>query len=121
MKTKKSVKTKKDSLIIDRKRWLRGEQGCNASKLFRSEDKKMCCLGFFARKCGYTIKEIRNVYAPQDCTLNKFPGWLVFKGVNTDIGVNLMTINDGVGMDNKVREKKIIKVFKKKGISVVFK
>lgn len=50
-------------LVIDRSRWLRGE-GSSRSRLLRSSDGKMCCVGFFALACGLTPADILDRSTP---------------------------------------------------------
>lgn len=50
---------------VSRKRWIRGEYDSDAgrignSRLYRPEDKKMCCLGFLARASGAKVEDIFN-------------------------------------------------------------
>lgn len=42
-------------LVIDRKRWKRGN-GMTSALL--TDSGQMCCLGFYARACGFSRKEI---------------------------------------------------------------
>jgi hypothetical protein len=49
-------------VVIDRTRWLRGEP--EDSYLLRSEDGKMCCLGFAELAAGATPEEITDSGAP---------------------------------------------------------
>lgn len=42
---------------VERSRWLRGE-GSDASRLLRSEDHLMCCVGFFCKAMGFTDDEL---------------------------------------------------------------
>lgn len=128
-------------LVIDRKRWLRGDgldnilsypEMTTSSFLYRDKDKKMCCLGFFCRQLsGLTIDDIRNMPDPLSV--------LTIKGVekkgmevllapllnkqqnaNNTICGNLMLINDAEDMTEKERENGIIKLFKKINVKVKF-
>lgn len=50
-------------LVIDRTKWFRGDS--RLSKLIVPEaDNKMCCLGFYAKECGYTDDEILGFAEP---------------------------------------------------------
>ena len=53
----------KIKVYIDRNRWLRGE-GSGVSRLLRSTDGKMCCLGFCMLALGRTEEQIRDVTTP---------------------------------------------------------
>ena len=46
-------------VVIDRKRWLRGE-GTARSRLLRPEDGKMCCIGFVAKAAGVEDVEMKD-------------------------------------------------------------
>lgn len=50
-------------LIIDRKRWLRGE-GEEVSSLLRRYDNKMCCLGFLCLAIGFSPTQITGIASP---------------------------------------------------------
>ena len=50
-------------LVIDRRRWLRGEGGL-VSALYRDSDRKMCCLGFACLASGLRVADIRNKALP---------------------------------------------------------
>lgn len=128
-------------LIIDRTLWFRGN-GSAMSKL-RLMDGKMCCLGFYALACDYSVEEITNK--------------LYFGGVAGDINVNteeyipakgesawlnarscgplfiyrdfwmgekvyasLANINDDMDLTDQVREARIAKIFKQNGVQIEF-
>lgn len=62
-------------VVIDRKRWLRGE-GSSTSKLLRSSDGKMCCLGFVCIQAGASETDIMDISSPisivyGDCFIKK--------------------------------------------------
>lgn len=58
-------KRKKMKFTIDREKWLRGESP-SVSRLLRSIDRKMCCLGFAALASGYTENDIRDKTGPSE-------------------------------------------------------
>lgn len=98
--------------ILDRKLWLRGGGGW-MSRLLRSTDGKMCCLGQLALQCGLTREQIADrtsLYTLQ-VELPEALRWLVsmrqgllagptHSGTRTELRVNsvsakrLMSIND---------------------------
>lgn len=57
MKAKSKVKPKR-GFTIDRRIWYRGEDG--GSYLYRSEDRKQCCVGIYLRACGVAVKDVRD-------------------------------------------------------------
>ena len=112
----KNVKT----LVIKRSRWLRGESN---SYLLRPKDKKMCCLGFYARACGAQASDINGYCAPSE--YSGFPAWLLsddfFAGpACSSAAYKLMRANDSVNKTDKQREKIIKAEFKKRGVTVKF-
>jgi len=116
-------------LIIDRRRWLRGEGEDNErSFLYRSSDKKMCCLGFYCRAIGYSIADIRDVSTPVYAGSNsnyeeEIPAALkplIDKGWDTALSSRLMCENDDQGLTLEVRENRIRDGFKEMGVEVEF-
>jgi hypothetical protein len=107
-------------LVIDRKRWLRGE-GDRTSFLLRPSDGKMCCLGFFGLACGIPASLLDGVPAPQSVLRSEWPAWLVTR---SDIPgcanpsstcVKLMTLND-----DDPDETHIARIFREHGVEVIF-
>lgn len=107
-------------LIIDREKWLRGEESDN-SFLLRKEDKKMCCLGFYALACGLDQIDICQKREPVNvCSLlSGKADWLLENGsnglMNSTYASELMCINDVDG-----NEEKITKIFADNGVEVEF-
>lgn len=107
------------TLTIDRKRWLCGE-GSENSELYRPKDRKMCCLGFFARQiCGAKVEDIKGKDGPGDTTF-EWPEWLLQDRITTDKCYRLMETNDVEILTTKERESKVKKMFAKKDIKTVF-
>lgn len=99
---------------IDRKYWIRGTGG-KGSTLLRSchtEEKEMCCLGFFAKALGHEDEVLTSRATPEDVCPNApehnlFPekfvdrasdGQLFENGGtlrNTRVTLELMAVNDG--------------------------
>lgn len=103
-------------LIIKRSKWLRGETE-EDSQLLSPNTGKMCCLGFLARQCGYTAKDIKGILTPEDvANTSKFIPRLikVNEGVfnNTKLCNTFMDINDASEITDYQREKRLIKWFK---------
>lgn len=138
-KTKRRVK-----IVIDRKRWSRGQNTGNTSlyngKHSAQEERKFqCCLGFAINQgCNIHNVALAEISTPQDLKpssqkkVAKSP--LAFllddhnegkKGttpefLDSSITENLISINDAQNISNKVREKKIAKIFDTQGVDVVF-
>lgn len=119
-------------LVIDRKRWLRGEE---KSALVRKFDKKMCCLGFLGRACGIRRKDMVAVARPErlnsSSDIKKWPAWLVSfiempAWQDADyfdtgrLGQQLMSLNDNQEISDKMREYKLKRKFKSVGLEVEF-
>lgn len=100
------------NLVIDRKRWLRGE-GSQNSKLLRPIDGKMCCLGFYGLACGLSAEHLRNVGLPADtASCRLWPPWLRDSDFECD---DLTYLND-----NDPDEAKIAAIFARHGVTVRF-
>lgn len=110
MKTKKLNK----NLVIDRRKWLRG---CDDSKLYDSETRRMCCLGFCAIQNGFRKKDIKDHPYPSDID---FKPLLDNNGRWRPTTEKLMEVNDNTKIDDSVREKKIISLFKRFKVRVKF-
>ncbi len=123
-------------IIIDRKIWLHGkkqiDQTCDtpskASALYRSLDKKMCCIGIYLNQCGIP-KKILLDKSDAICILDvgyplpKQAAWLVdtqghsseeYHNNSIDSG-RLMTINDASANENTIK-----KLFAKHDVEVEF-
>lgn len=89
-------------LVIQRSKWLRGDDGKSDSSLLRSSDGKMCCLGFLSLACGLTKSQIKDKPAPSElfASLDEVPEemrWLLKNdnhGRDSDEGNTLMSVND---------------------------
>ena len=107
-------------LTIDRSRWLRGETA-EKSYLCRPRDKKMCCLGFLALQCGYTLEDITDSETPLLANgNNKFPDSIVEGDEHTEVCCALMRINDDGKLKEYERESKLKTLFKQADILVEF-
>ena len=113
-------------LIIDRQMWLRGE-GATVSRLLRSSDGKMCCLGQLGIACGIPSEMIKNRAVPSDVPLhvNAFPRFLIsdpeYQPDASNECLALMKINDGVYYYSEAeREHALTMEFAKHDIQVEF-
>jgi len=113
-------------LTIQRSKWLRGAK--DGSCLLNDEG-RMCCLGFSARynfkwakddilgvatPDGYSKK--REIY--KDCSLLKeSKSGLI---VDSEFASSAININDSSLIRGKIREQKLIKLFKENGINLKF-
>ena len=64
--------SKKKSFTINRKKWLRGE-GDDDSRLLRSTDNKMCCLGFLGKACGISSACLSGRGMPNTIRMPEWP------------------------------------------------
>lgn len=127
-------------VVIDRKRWLRGE-GTSNSFLLRASDGKMCCLGHVCKAYGKTDDELLQVCEPESthrCTggragrgvaLAKQPGTgtpLLFIDEHSGRGYSpqpvreAMMANDKVDMPEAERERLITAYLADVGIEIAF-
>lgn len=124
-------------LVISRKRWLRGE-GEDESKLYRSSDRKMCCLGFYCRKLGLKVSEIKDITDPKALVLYSTPSrrkellkqkiipeWLLENDGGSDVEqaiyFNDLEVSEFPEKTEKSREKRIKNIFAQHGVEVEFK
>lgn len=105
----------KKTLTIQRSRWYRGEGG-TYSALLRSEDHKMCALGWLALDCGFKEEDILNVTHPHHLEDGVFPEQLFEdnSGENSSAATAIMMCNDTGKIDDETRERNLIKLFKER-------
>ena len=110
-------------LIIDRAKWLRGEDSWK-SCLFRVEDRKMCCLGFLSLACGAVEAEITACPSPSSvCKQALWPSGLLDEGGNNTLTcTSLMEVNDDPdpSLSNTEREAQLTYLFQQLNIEVEF-
>lgn len=114
-----------EKLVIKRSEWLRGTTG---SMLLRPSDRMKCCLGFYALSVGVATEDIMDVGNPSFVfggnnaeKLNKLV--YIDAGGNqqdTQVGIDLMSDNDCIGMSDLDRELRITELFKKIDVEVEF-
>lgn len=122
-------------LEIDRAKWLTGEatEKCHIdSQLLCGYTGLMCCLGFVAKKEGFTDAEIENVsdfgkLASLSGKANReleklFPNFndIDEKSDTFNALQNAMVTNDMVSLSRDVRERKIVKILSNLGYAVTF-
>jgi hypothetical protein len=88
----------------------------------------MCCLGFYALQCGYTVDDIVEQFEPADLVNNTkkncWPDWCVAEGLceyfdSNDVN-ELIKINDSEIVSEQHRESAISKIFARHGVEVEF-
>jgi hypothetical protein len=113
-------------LVIDRKRWLRGnpDESC-----LLTLDGRMCCLGFFGLVCGFAPEQLLGRGGPTNVVVDEviWPEWL-FCGLirkpyppYSDDGIKLMRENDKVDIPSEERETRIAEIFARHGVEVEFR
>lgn len=124
------------TVTVERRRWLRGE-GSTPSRLLRSTDGKMCCLGFACLALGKTEDEIRdrksplsrNIVTPDDRIVenSRAPGFdtclieIDHRGPqHRDETTKAMSVNDETGLDDPFREGRLTALLEPLGIDLVF-
>lgn len=100
------------SFTVDRRRWIRGTP--SNTYLLRGSDGMRCCMGFFARACGFTDKQIRDCHA--------MPKGRGPRGKFYGIGRGgIFSANDVPGIRLRKREALLTSMFAAQGIKVRFK
>lgn len=109
------MRTKKAPLkvIVNRKRWYRG-QGDEYSALLL-DNNKMCCIGFLARKLGYTPKDIRN-----RATLYEVSNRDEFENEYDSTLSEAYKVNDEIMITDNKRERRLITLGKRMGVQFEF-
>lgn len=121
-------------LVIKRRYWLRGSGEYSALK----SGNEYCCLGFFAKACGFKNKDIDRTCTPDEIYGNVETDESTFKDFynnldpnfkflinpktqsDTKICLKLMEVNDKKYLSDEEREKKLTALFAKKGVEVKF-
>jgi len=113
------------SLIIDRRRWLRGGTGA-----LQDESGMRCCLGFASLKLGAKEKDIIGILLPERldsgfrkrCRTNN--NWLI--GIvngqyNNSIVAGASIINDDKSISDFEREIYLKEIFASRGCKLIFR
>jgi hypothetical protein len=102
-------------VVVDRRKWRRGGpkdvQVDGLTRLLNSQG-KMCCLGFYALKVGFTENEIFDKWYPN----TKDPRCTITEGSAHE----LININDLSSLPPEERERKLIEAGEKVGIKFSF-
>lgn len=110
-------------LVIDRSKWLRGEEPC-LSSLHRPKDGKMCCLGIYLESCGVPVDVLSDRKYPSGVR-SELPAeaqWLVAPGYESvdAIPTKLAVTNDTRKLTEREREHQIQELFAAADIAVTF-
>jgi hypothetical protein len=111
-------------LIIDRKIWLRGE-GAMKSKLLRSTDDKMCCIGIYCEALGVPKNELLDHSGSQvldgEAIGVKLPDWIQPPAGDSEGDLfSAYEINDDNGTRDYEREKDLTEIFARHDVEVEF-
>jgi hypothetical protein len=107
-------------LIIDRKIWLRGE-GAMKSKLLRSEDDKMCCIGIYCEALGVSKEALRDHSGSQVLEGFKLPDWIQPPAGDSEGDLfSAYEINDDSGVRDYDRERTLTAIFARHDVEVEF-
>jgi hypothetical protein len=101
-------------LIIDRKKWLRGE-GFMGSRLLRSGDNKKCCVGFYANALGFADEQIRDSSTLAIVDKLGVCDWKTKPDMDA-----LYITNDARNTSDSFKERQIKRLFAKHGVKVEF-
>ena len=117
------------TLVIKVKRWLHG--GRSPSQL-RNKAGSMCCLGFLARDCGASVKDIEEKSTPGNTTGIgiKWPQKILrkaghysydFTELNTTLSHEIMRVNDNKNLPLAEKQSELKKLFLQIGYRLTFK
>ncbi len=109
------------NVVVKRSEWLRGENRSN-SYLLRSDDGKMCCLGFVARTLGATAQDIMDRRTPMTVDSIEWPDPQYNQRIIEQFSatVQMMDINDAQTMDETEREQRLSALAEAIGIHFTF-
>lgn len=106
---------------IDRSKWIRGAEN---ARLLRTQDNKMCCLGFYSLSCGLNKLQILSKIMPHHIDTYSIPPqmmWLIDgQTYASELAEKLQTANDDMTISNEIRELKIKELFLTQDIEVEF-
>lgn len=115
-----SEKKRAAEFTVVRERWLRGQPG---SKLLDRVTGHMCCMGFYARACGFSADEIGGLQTLH-CIEDPFSAWLedtVVRAIYRDGHDSIYMLNDArVVLSEQEREQQITAALASVGIAVHF-
>jgi hypothetical protein len=124
MSDEKKVYKDVDSFVVERSKWLRG----SPPGVLMDDDEKMCCLGFYAKACGFKDEDIRNVPAPYSLVYQDKYEWKTKLLVSDPISgrgssefcKDAINTNDVEGLSDSERESDLTDTFNKIGITLTF-
>ncbi len=113
-------------VIVDRSRWYRGK-GSVESRLRRSVDGQMCCLGFACLAAGHSEDDITEAATPLELRSSLLPGTEEYRaarkrlddGHGTAIG-EAININDSRHITDEERERDLARILTQVGIDLEF-
>ena len=109
-------------LTITRSNWLHGEK--YNSRLLRTSDNKMCCLGFLAKMLGSSDDDIKGQYSPATAPKVAWIEGMVDSDsvckLDSRISDHLMQVNDNQLITDTEREEKLQSLFSTLGVEVEF-
>lgn len=111
-------------ITIERKSWIRGDQGLKFTCLFR-DDGHMCCLGFLGAACGIPLEEMLGRKTPAGLETDElyklYP--IGIRKIDPDgfslIG-RLIVANDSPQLSEEERESKVRELMAEGGVEVDF-
>lgn len=119
------------SFTVKRDKWTGLDQydlDYNSSSLL-NDDRRQCCLGFYASACGIPDSDIIDLGTPADLANHRAIHLCGFveecqtigpNYMNSDIAVSMIRINDSYSMGQKRKEEKLIELFKSIDIELKF-
>lgn len=104
------IPRKRKAVVINRKTWLRGE-GIIPSRLLRSLDGKMCCVGFICLAEGAPEEAIKDKPALHNIdpklfdfnTISRLQA--IHNTANNPYGLSVYSLNDNENFNDAEREK----------------
>ncbi len=118
------------TFTIQRSRWARGKpkstSPADINFLYRDNDQKMCCLGFYGEACGLSTDSMLGVAYPSNCKVIDMyeaagGAWLNdTEGRNCTLQETIARLNDSDDRTDAQREAAISAIFAEQGITVTF-
>lgn len=110
---------------VYRDSWARGDK---AGPLYSSVTKRMCCLGFLGKECGYYTNDMDCFSYPKSLVnigniVYKWPSGIVSDKSNIEkkLVIDIIIDNDNPNLLDHEREYSLSKLFSEAGIDVEFK
>ena len=112
-----------ESFVVERSRWLRG----SPAGTLLDEEGKMCCLGFYARACGFSEEDIKGIPSPFSLVYTKKIPWetKLLKDAATNLCSSeacrdAIRTNDNECLRDPEREADLIDTFNSIGVTLTF-